>query len=228
MVTIMVHPFSFKILQKSGFPYYVSSSDPIYDYFFSTRVIKEIETATIAVTFYFKNNLVKDYSSGIGTSIFKYHKRLIFLWMQAQRSAGRSAYKAMEDFYETYDITDDDYDRDNMYREWLRYSRERNNPEMISVPVQKKYTKSDIDTLMEKIVHFHIEDFITQKEGNFNSFLYKQVYYFLLREYARFSIHDLTKMTGSPRVTVWYHLRNAKRMLEVRQDIALSCLNSLE
>lgn len=227
MVTILIHPFSYKILKHEGLPYYVSSSDPIYDYFFSSRDIKEIETLSIPITFYFKNNLVKDCSAGVGSSIFKYHKRMLFACMLSNLHHGVPASTSLKQFYEQYQITDDDYDSDNMYREWLRFYRPKSKPDAPAMSkLVRKITRSDIDEAMDLIITNHIDDFINDS-GCFNIFLYRQIYYYLLKKYARMHILEIQRIHNQNKNTIWYHIRNAKSLINVRPDIQSSCLNAL-
>ena len=216
-------------MAASGFPYYLADSDPIFEYFFTVRDTKVIDRLTMPVSFQIRSKVPAQPPAGVGTLIFRYHKRMIFDWMRAQINAGINAWRALESFYEVYDIEDSDYDINNMYREWLRFSRpqSRANPAPEAAPViVPRITRGDVDMAMEYIVATHIEDFITQAEGKFNYFLYRGIYYYLLRHHARLSISDVVKIAASPRTTVWYHIRTARELINVRPDLHASCRNA--
>jgi len=54
----------------------------------------------------------------------KHFKYLMFNWIQAQYEAGISAYQAVKNFLNFYQIDENEYSYESGYRAWLRYKND--------------------------------------------------------------------------------------------------------
>lgn len=58
---------------------------------------------------------------GVGMYIHREHRQRMLSWILGSVKCGISAKQAIRNIYDHYDIDDDDFDADNIYRAWQRY-----------------------------------------------------------------------------------------------------------
>jgi hypothetical protein len=122
IINLHVHPFSARILTTDfGLPdqtyIYIPALD-IHSNIISSRERRSCKTLTQEIEIHCH---VRDVPEHAGASLYHYHKRKCFEYVLACVDSKRSARSAIDQFYAVYDISDDEYDRDSMYREWTRY-----------------------------------------------------------------------------------------------------------
>lgn len=121
--TLQVHPITAKILnadfgmKEEKNNVFIPASDAHATIITSTtkRTCSELNV-TINIHTHLKN-----VSAYAGANLYHYHKRRIFEYVLANMDVNANAMQSIRTFYAIYDIEDDDYDMDSMYREWVRY-----------------------------------------------------------------------------------------------------------
>lgn len=122
IINLHVHPLSARIL-VSDFGIldlrhvYIPALD-IHTNIISSRERRSCQSLTVPIQIHCHVRSVPEHA---GASLYHYHKRKCFEYVLACIDSKRSARAAIDQFYTIYDISDDDYDRDSMYREWTRY-----------------------------------------------------------------------------------------------------------
>ena len=72
----------------------------------------------------------------IGYHILCYHRELFHTYVWAQKKAGIPASQAIDNFFEEYNITEDDYSRESAYKRWQRFQAKKKTQKN----VKNKYT----------------------------------------------------------------------------------------
>lgn len=110
---------------------------------------------------------IKPSRAQIGYHILCYHRELFHTYVWAQKQAGTPASEAIDNFYEEYNVTEDDYSRESAYKRWQRYQNKKKRQKN----VKNKYTlcPKDITPVAdEKLVSEICGQIITK---NINFFL---------------------------------------------------------
>lgn len=67
---------------------------------------------------------LKDYTYECGLHLHRYFRSIMLHYIWAQYQVDVPAIDAIRNFYDEYDIDDEDYDAESCYRSWLRYKKE--------------------------------------------------------------------------------------------------------
>lgn len=106
---------------------------------------------------------IKDYTYECGLHLHRYYRSMMLHYIWAQYQADLPAIEAIRNFYDEYDIDDNDYDTESCYRSWLRYKKEMESKSGIVLKSSRinQYkstiaTQEQMDMLLSVIVTKHL------------------------------------------------------------------------
>ncbi|MBK8884541.1 MAG: hypothetical protein IPN67_19945 [Bacteroidales bacterium] len=238
IVELPISTFSKKIIQKfdKRDPIVIRTDDPLFTYFGFIRYDRPANAGRAAqylndkinidITMRMrKNPLPFLYQAGI--NIHKHHIMQMLIWAESQALAGGVAMTALMQWYQIYDISDDDLNFETALRKWQRWHSQRktqlfsgNCVANTSKLWRKKRRDGEIPLPEEKIhvelsklVFYNINYFIGDKtEFMEKLLLHVTIYYY--HRHQMYGTRELAAMFGKSRRQIQRSIYNIKNIIE--------------
>jgi hypothetical protein len=222
--TVFLHPVSARIIGKDyGFPVMISHRDHLHDHLVISLRRHASPACRIPVLIGMQKGALPDISPAIGDYLWRIHKRHIFTFILSHVLAGKSALSAINTFYEIYDIDDDDFDRDNMYREWTRYYYQYKKTAATTVTLPASSQSRPLthpDDIVAAVVAMHIDVFYMHRSQKLNAILIRKLYAYIYYEHMRMTTYEIAEKYKVSLRLIQYYLRSVRELLHQYPAIA--------
>jgi len=238
IVELPISTFSKKIIQKfdKRDPLVIRTDDPLFTYF---GYIRDNHPANAGRAAQYLNNKINvdvtmriskkplEYLYQAGINIHKHHIMQMLIWAESQAMAGGVAMTALMQWYQIYDITDDDLNFETALRKWQRWHTERKSQLFLENYVantsklwRKKRREEDIPLAEEKIhvelakLVFHNIDYFVGAKTEFMEKLLLHVTIYYYHRHQMYGTRELAAMFGKSRRQIQRSIYNIKNIIE--------------
>jgi hypothetical protein len=195
-IKINVHKLSFKVLMSESLigkdnEINLTSKSKIAP-ILTSSIIKSSPPCDIPL---FIDTNLKDINISAGGALYHFHKQQCLEYILHSLDVGQNAWAAMELWYNIYDVDDDDYSQESMYREWQRYYKRLNHIDKIqktTAKLNKKLTKEEIDHISALFVSRYLEHFYRRRGDKWMKTMYYNLYAYII-EYTQSTRPNKTK-----------------------------------
>jgi len=156
---------------------------------------------------------LKHYTYEAGLHLHRYYRSMMLHYIWAQYQTDLPAIDAIRNFYDEYDLDDNDYDTESCYRSWLRYKKDMESKTVTRFREKKIIYKTSIatadqvDHILTMIVSHHLGLFFYETTQTWIDSLFRHV-----STVVHYYHSGLSKKDYSEKYDI--HLRQMDRCLE--------------
>lgn len=238
IVELPISTFSKKIIQKfdKRDPVVIRTDDPLFTYFGyikndrpansgrAAQYLNDTIRVDVSVKL-FRKSLPYLYQAGI--NIHRHHIVQMLIWAESQAMAGGVAMTALMQWYQIYDISDDDLNFETALRKWQRWHSQRKlqlfsgNYVADHTKVWRKKRREGEIPLPEEIIHhelsklvfYNLNYFIGDKtEFMEKLLLHVTIYYY--HRHQMYGTRELAAMFGKSRRQIQRSIYNIRNIIQ--------------